>query len=111
MIIISPLIKTGVILVLFTLTPTSMTNASSDANLTAVIGPICLDSTLWSLPTFDTNDCQRALENLLNSDVARWGREVFEFMVRGATSMSRYPKVSLPAAYEYGKNVQHFPPP
>ncbi len=71
--------------------------------LTARIGPICMDSRLWALPTFDANDCSRAIQKLLNGDVSSWGREVVDFLVAGATSRTQFSKVQLPGVYEYGK--------
>ena len=93
--------------VLFVLS-SALTNSSpvlphKNTNLTATVGPICVDSSLWSLPTFDANDCQRALHNLLAGDVAMWGREVFDFLVAGATSRTQFRDIQLPATYEYGK--------
>ena len=84
------------------LASSSPVSTNKNANLTATIGPVCVDSTLWSLPTFDANDCQRALQSFLDGDVATWGREVFDFLVAGATSRTQFRKVQLPAAYDYG---------
>ena len=81
----------------------SFINPNHSTNFSAVIGPVCLDSDLWSLPTFSARDCQIALQNLLNGDVSTYGEEVFDFMVAGATSRTRLRKVQLPAAYDYGE--------
>jgi hypothetical protein len=71
-------------------------------DLAAKIGPVCMDSNLWSLPTFDANDCSMALQKLLVGDVMSWGTEVVDFLVAGSTSRTQFSKVPLPVAYDHG---------
>lgn len=78
-------------------------NNNNTTNVSAIIGPICMSSTLWSLPTFSATDCREALRILLDGDAATYGSEVFDFLVAGATSRTRYRKALLPVAYQYGE--------
>lgn len=63
----------------------------------------CIDSPVWSGPSFLPKNCATAMSQFFVQEMLVHGDVVFEFFAVGARPRSRYPSQHTPQKFTYGE--------